>query len=55
MPDRPWRRRLRTIPRTIALTAFLWVTWPALLLIAGVTDSVRFLLSRVPFVTTRLV
>jgi 1-acyl-sn-glycerol-3-phosphate acyltransferase len=52
--DRAWRRRLRTIPRTIALAAFLWLTWPALLLIAGVTDSIRFLVSRVPFVTTRL-
>ena len=54
MPDRPWRRRLRTIPRTFAFTAFLWLLWPALLLIAGVLDSVRFLASRVPFATTRL-
>jgi 1-acyl-sn-glycerol-3-phosphate acyltransferase len=52
--DRPWRRRLRSIPRTIALGAFLWLSWPALLLVAGVTDSIRFLVSRVPFVTTRL-
>lgn len=34
---------------------FFWLFWPALLLIAGVTDSIRFVVSRVPFVTTRLV
>jgi len=36
------------------LTLFLWLTWPALLLISGVVDAFRYLTKRVPFATTRL-
>lgn len=47
-------RRLVSVPRMVALYLVLWITAPVLFPIAAVIDVIRYLVSRTPFTTTRL-